>query len=36
MRHVTLIQLFNHPITQKFVKRSGMAHAIACAFHAYK
>ncbi|MDV2685061.1 HD domain-containing protein [Alkalihalophilus sp. As8PL] len=36
MRHVKLIQLFDHPITQKFVKRSGMAHAIACAFHAYK
>ena len=36
MRHVTLVQLFNHPITQKYVKRSGMAHAIACAYHAYR
>ncbi|MBP3949525.1 HD domain-containing protein [Bacillus suaedae] len=36
MRHVTLTQLFDHPITQKYVKRSGMAHAIACAYHAYR
>ncbi|GAE35460.1 HD domain-containing protein [Halalkalibacter akibai] len=36
MRHVTLVQLFDHPITQKYVKRSGMAHAIACAYHAFQ
>lgn len=36
MRHVTLVELFNHPITQKYVKRSGMAHAIACAYHAFR
>ncbi|WP_100373502.1 HD domain-containing protein [Bacillus sp. FJAT-45037] len=36
MRHVTLVQIFDHPVTQKFVKRSGMAHAIACAYHGYK
>ncbi|MDT8862726.1 HD domain-containing protein [Alkalihalobacillus sp. MEB130] len=36
MRHVTLVQLFDHPITQKYVKRSGMAHAVACAYHAYR
>ncbi|WP_100404851.1 HD domain-containing protein [Bacillus solitudinis] len=36
MRYVTLTQLFEHPITQKYVKRSGMAHAIACAYHAYR
>ncbi|MCM3761914.1 HD domain-containing protein [Alkalihalobacillus oceani] len=36
MRYVTLVQLFDHPITQKFVKRSGMAHAIACAYHAFR
>lgn len=35
MRYVSLVQLFDHPVTQKFVKRSGMAHAIACAYHAY-
>lgn len=36
MRHVTLVQIFEHPITQKYVKRSGMAHAIACAYHAFR
>ncbi|TWI53305.1 HD domain-containing protein [Halalkalibacter nanhaiisediminis] len=36
MRHVKLLQLFDHPITQKYVKRSGMAHAVACAYHAYR
>ncbi|ARK31469.1 HD domain-containing protein [Halalkalibacter krulwichiae] len=36
MRHVTLVQLFDHPITQKYVKRSGMAHAVACAYHAFR
>lgn len=36
MRYVTLVQLFDHPITQKFVKRSGMAHAVACAYHAFR
>lgn len=25
MRDVTLVQIFDHPITQKYVKRSGMA-----------
>ncbi len=36
MRYVTLVELFNHRISQKFVKRSGMAHAIACAYHAFR
>ncbi|MDQ0207898.1 HD domain-containing protein [Alkalicoccobacillus murimartini] len=36
MRDVTLVQIFDHPITQKYVKRSGMAHAISCAYHAFK
>lgn len=36
MRDVTLVQIFDHPITQKYVKRSGMAHAIAVAYHAFK
>ncbi|WP_202079926.1 HD domain-containing protein [Caldalkalibacillus salinus] len=34
-RHVTLLALYNHPITRKYVSRSGMAHAISVAYHAY-
>ncbi len=34
MRNVTLTEIFNHPIAQKYVKRSGLAHAIATAEHA--
>ncbi|WP_413379665.1 HD domain-containing protein [Alkalihalobacillus sp. 1P02AB] len=36
MRYVTLMDLFNHRITQKYVNRSGMAHAISCAYHAFR
>ncbi|WP_209125800.1 HD domain-containing protein [Alkalihalobacillus sp. BA299] len=36
MRNVTLLEIYSHPITQKYVKRSGLAHAIATAFHALK
>ncbi|MFJ5714591.1 HD domain-containing protein [Neobacillus sp. NPDC093127] len=36
MRHVTLIQIFNHRIAEKYLSRSGIAHAIACAYHAFK
>ncbi|WP_096199050.1 HD domain-containing protein [Bacillus sp. FJAT-45350] len=36
MRNVTLTELFKHPITQKYVKRSGLAHAIAASYHAFK
>jgi uncharacterized protein len=36
MRQVTLKDIYNHPITQKFVRRSGMAHAIAVAYHAFQ
>lgn len=36
MRHVTLIEIFNHRIAQKYLSRSGLAHAIACAYHAFK
>jgi uncharacterized protein len=32
---VTLEQVFTHPITQKYLKRSGVAHAIAVAEYAY-
>ncbi len=35
LRLVTLTDIYNHPITQKFVRRSGMAHAISVAYHAF-
>lgn len=35
MRDVTLTQVFDHHITQKYINRSGMAHAIRVAYHAY-
>lgn len=35
MRKVTLEQVFTHPITQKYLKRSGIAHAVAVAEYAY-
>jgi uncharacterized protein len=35
MRAVTLTDIYRHPITQKYVRRSGMAHAISVAYHAY-
>jgi uncharacterized protein len=36
MREVTLIQIFNHHIAQKYLNRSGVVHAIACAYHAFR
>ncbi|WP_018921503.1 HD domain-containing protein [Salsuginibacillus kocurii] len=36
MRKVTLTELFSHPITQKYVKRAGLAHAISTAYHAFR
>lgn len=36
MREVTLIQIFNHHIAKKYLSRSGIVHAIACAYHAFK
>ncbi|MGX1981512.1 uncharacterized protein EDD69_1045 [Thermolongibacillus altinsuensis] len=36
MKRVTLTEIFLHPITQKYLKRSGVAHAIATAYHAYR
>ncbi|MCM3767057.1 HD domain-containing protein [Neobacillus niacini] len=36
MREVTLSQIFNHHIAQKYLSRSGIVHAIACAYHAFK
>lgn len=35
MRNVTLEGIFTHPITQKYLSRSGIAHAIAVAEYAY-
>ncbi|MCI3985516.1 HD domain-containing protein [Bacillus vallismortis] len=36
MRKVRLMDVFTHPIAQKYLQRSGVAHAIACAYHAYR
>lgn len=36
MRNVTLEELFLHPVTQKFVSRSGLDHAITVAEHAFR
>lgn len=35
MARITLEQIFIHPITQKYLGRSGVAHAVAVAEHAY-
>ncbi|WP_102028116.1 HD domain-containing protein [Salirhabdus sp. Marseille-P4669] len=35
MRKVSLQDIYEHPITQKYVRRSGMAHAISVAYHAF-
>ncbi|MEW9675224.1 HD domain-containing protein [Lentibacillus sp. L22] len=35
MQRITLEQIFTHPIAQKYLKRSGVAHAVAVAEHAY-
>jgi uncharacterized protein len=36
MRDVTLTDIFSHHIAQKYINRSGLAHAIAVAYHAFK
>ncbi|MFD1737438.1 HD domain-containing protein [Bacillus salitolerans] len=36
MRYVTLSEIYNHRIAQKYLSRSGVVHAIACAYHAFK
>lgn len=36
MRKVTLMDVYTHPVAQKYLNRSGKAHAIACAYHAFK
>ncbi|MFC7394501.1 HD domain-containing protein [Scopulibacillus cellulosilyticus] len=35
MRNVTLEKIFTHPIAQKYLSRSGMAHAISVAEYAF-
>ncbi|RFU62189.1 HD domain-containing protein [Peribacillus glennii] len=35
MRDVSLLDIFNHHITQKYLNRSGMAHALAVSYHAF-
>ncbi|MBS2970347.1 HD domain-containing protein [Metabacillus sp. KIGAM252] len=36
MRKVTLTEIFDHPIAQKYLQRSGIAHAVSAAYHAYR
>ncbi|WLR41271.1 HD domain-containing protein [Bacillus carboniphilus] len=36
MRRVSLTDVFNDPIAQKYLKRSGLAHAISTSFHAFE
>ncbi len=36
MRHVTLVEIFTHPIAQKYLTRSGIAHAVSVAYHAFR
>jgi uncharacterized protein len=36
MREVTLVEVYTHPIAQKYLQRSGVVHAVACAYHAFK
>jgi len=36
MNRVTLIEIYEHHIAQKYVKRAGLAHAISTAYHAFK
>jgi uncharacterized protein len=36
VRNVTLTDLFNHPFARKHLRRAGIAHAISCAYHAFR
>jgi uncharacterized protein len=36
VNRVTLLDIFHHPVAQKYVKRAGLAHAISCAYRAYR
>jgi uncharacterized protein len=35
LRDVSLLNIFEHRITQKYLNRSGLAHAIAVSYHAF-
>ncbi|MDQ0255404.1 uncharacterized protein J2S74_002786 [Evansella vedderi] len=35
MKRITLLEIYRHPITQKYVNRSGLAHAISTASYAF-
>ncbi|WP_096189387.1 HD domain-containing protein [Evansella halocellulosilytica] len=35
MKRLTLYEIYEHPITKKYVKRSGLSHAISTAYFAY-
>jgi len=35
MRNVSLLNIYHHPISQKYLNRSGMAHAIGVAYKAF-
>lgn len=35
MREVTLLDIYNHRIAQKYLTRSGLSHALAVAYHAF-
>ncbi|MCF6136846.1 HD domain-containing protein [Pseudalkalibacillus berkeleyi] len=36
MLRPTLLEIFEHPKTQKYIQRSGVVHAIASSYHAFK
>lgn len=36
MKRVTLTEIYEHHIAQKYVRRAGLAHAISTAYHAFK
>ncbi|MGJ9382522.1 HD domain-containing protein [Salipaludibacillus sp. CF4.18] len=36
MSRVSLMNIYNHHIAQKYVKRAGLAHAISTAYHAFR
>ncbi|SES19936.1 HD domain-containing protein [Salisediminibacterium halotolerans] len=36
MSRLTLLEIYEHPIAQKYVHRSGLAHAISTAYYAYQ
>ncbi|CAM3829555.1 HD domain-containing protein [Alkalicoccus chagannorensis] len=35
MSRVYMVDIYHHPIAQKYLRRSGLAHAVACAYNAF-